>query len=237
MTAETSYYIKCKDQPWLEGKEYSLSPTLIYKRNKHTSQNDYSYILRPSEKLQIGEITPIGTISKPSQNTTFELEAVTSGGGAGGIAECKWRLSKTKEFSSSTFARFFNTNSNHHKQIITNQNDSQYYANVKCEDKSGNIAESTGSFYLKVDDTSPVLTRLLNKLGQLTLGTNENAMCIFSLDKKQGCFFDYHNNGTQMNGLDKLHTANWLPDKRYYIICKDYQGNYNNGCIASVRTY
>ncbi len=121
--------------------------------------------------------------------------------------------------------------------MITGQNESQYYLNVRCQDLSENIVEANSTFYLKVDDTSPVLTRLFNHQGQLSIGTNENSFCIFSLDSRQGCFFDYLNNGTALNGLDKQHTTTWLYDKRYYILCKDYQGNYNNGCIANIRTY
>ena len=228
MSSQTKFYIRCKDQPWLEGKEDAL-----YRRNTH--QKSQEYILRPSLPLEITNVAPQGIIKKNPVNTSFEMRAFTSQGGFNGISNCSWRLSNSINIQSS-FRIFKDTNKNIHTQLITgNLSDGTYYAEVMCFDSAGNEANRTFSFDFRLDREAPFIVRLLHNNG-LLLKTDEDAMCYFSNNKANGCFYDI-TNGTLMSGIQVEHKADWVYDSYYYVKCKDYYDNWHSGCGVVVRTY
>ena len=235
LSEQTRFFIKCKDQPWMINDTIIIN-NVTYRRNSHDSRNDYEYILRPSAFFEILEVNPSGSIKKSASNTSVLLSAITSGGAANGLATCKWRISNESNFENSTFVKFFNTNSNIHKQLLTSLTEGTYYAQVKCNDSAGNEDNKTTSFTLIVDRESPFITRAYQKGNSLKIFTNEEAICYSSFDKMLHCLYEFIN-ATLMSGVEKEHSIEWQNGKNYYIKCKDYQENINNGCAAIIRTY
>jgi hypothetical protein len=205
----------------------------LYRRNTH--QKSQEYILRSSLPLEITNVAPQGAIKKNPVNTSFEMRAFTSQGGFNGISNCSWRLSNSINIQGS-FRIFKDTNKNIHTQLITgNLSDGTYYAEVMCFDSAGNEANKTFSFDFRLDREAPFIVRLLHNNG-LLLKTDEDAICYFSNNKANGCFYDI-TNGTLMSGIQVEHKADWQYDQYYYVKCKDYYDNRHSGCGVVVRTY
>jgi len=221
----TEYYIRCKDQPWLEGLE-----TDIYKRN--TNFESKKYILKASEELLITELTPRGDVIKNALETSITLRAVTFGGGFSGKAMCVWKINNGAP------RIFFNTNSSIHSQVLTNRSEGEYNLTVACVDQSGNRVTNTTSFSLTIDRLSPSVSRAYYSSGSLKVITDENSECKYTDDSRVACSFDFRNiNISSMSGTGKQHTIAWEDDKTYYIKCGDYYDNINPGCGIIVRTY
>lgn len=231
ITKETKYYIRCKDQPWLEGQESEL-----YSRNKNDKSREY--VLKASEPLKITDLTPKGNIKKTGGESSVEIKALTSNGGANGMATCRWKLSSNSANLSNVFDFFKNTNSTIHTQRTSNLTEGSYKIEVRCADKSENEANATSEFKLEIDKSSPRIIRVYNSGGRLKVITDEEAECKFTSDSKLKCSFAFDNsNITLMQGAGKEHTADWINGKDYYIRCRDYYENENAGCGIIVRTY
>jgi hypothetical protein len=232
LSLQTRYYIRCKDQPWLEGIEDNL-----YKRNTNT--RSYDYILKPSSELKIIETTPVESLSVNANNISFILKAITSGGGFNGKARCYWRLGANSNLSGKSYTKFFTTDSSSHSQLIgANLTGGLYYYQIKCEDNSENSAIVLKNFNLIIDTSNPFVRKIYWKANNLFVRTNEDAVCYYSMNDKTKCNFNFNDaNITMMAGVEKEHTAGWKNDKTYYIKCKDYYGNYNTDCIIAARTY
>ena len=225
LNSETTYYIRCKDQPWLEGEENE-----IYFRNANTKSSEYT--LKASVPLEITEITPNRAISKSGNDTSVELGAVTSKGADNGIAKCKWKL-----FENDSFVEFEETNAVNHKQVTSQLEEARYVIEVKCEDYAGNIAEGSEKFKLDIDSRSPRVVRAYNDNGKLKIVTDEASQCKYVTDPSVSCRFDFDSEGDLMDGAGTEHTADWVDGLKYYIKCEDYRGNRNSGCGIIVKTY
>lgn len=230
LNEETKFYIKCKDQPWLENNE-----TDLYKRNEQDSRTGYEYILRPSELFEILEVAPSGDVKKGGANITLDLSTITSGGSSGGIAKCKWRITNSTPISGA-WEDFFETNSNIHRHILTNPFIGNNYVQVKCVDVAGNIDEKNITFNLFIDQTGPVISRLYYKNNQLKIFTDEESLCYTPSDLRLGCNFEF-GNATLMSGVENEHQTAWKNGQNYYIKCQDYQGNENTVCAKIIHTY
>lgn len=222
---ETTYYIRCKDQLWLEGEEND-----IYFRNTNTASKEY--ILKASNPLEIAEIAPNREISKSGNDTSVELSVVTSSGADNGVAICKWKI-----FENDTFVEFATTNAVNHKQRTSQLEEGRYVLEVKCEDYAGNSVEGSERFRLDIDTRSPRVVRAYNDEGKLKIVTNEEAQCKYTTDSSVNCRFDFDSEGELMQGASLDHTADWVDGLRYYIKCEDYRGNRNSGCVIIVKTY
>jgi hypothetical protein len=231
LNEQTRFYIKCKDQPWLEGQENDL-----YKRNELDSRNDYEYILRPSEQLLLTEISPSGDIRRPGTNLTVELDAITYGGSHNGQATCYWRQSNETWPEGKFYTIFNTTNSNINRQLLTALGIGTNYIQVKCNDTAENEVNGSTSFNLAVDSASPFINRILGFTGILRLKTDEESLCYVSFNTTLGCLFDFEtNNASLMTGTEKDHTTAEILNKNYYIRCKDYYGNEDAGCGKIIR--
>jgi hypothetical protein len=232
---QTKYYIKCKDHP-----EYGADNTtingVVYSRNSHTSENDYEYILRPSSPLEITYVSPESTITVNAGNSTFALEAYTSGGAGAGTSVCFWKIADNIEMNGTSLARFSRTNSSRHLHIVTNKTSNLYYAQVRCEDVAGNMAWRNFSFNLILDYSGPEILRFYNYAEGLHIYTSEPSTCAIGTNREEGCFFNFQN-ATKMSGYGKEHGSSWNYNDYNYIICKDYFGNENAGCAMVIRTY
>lgn len=228
MSLETKFYIRCKDQPWLEGKEDNL-----YKRN--TNDRSEVYILRPSEALVIDSVYPLGTLIKGGDNSSTFIGVITSKGAFGGVASCSWKQSATSKISG-VWINFSNTNSYMHRHLLVWPNIGMNYVAVQCQDSAGNVAAKNFSFTLMFDRSSPILSRIFYDAGLLKLTSDENSRCYYSFDKLNPCSFAFEN-ATEMSGAELEHSTTWEEDKTYYVKCQDYWNNLNPGCAAIIRTY
>ena len=110
----------------------------------------------------------------------------------------------------------------------------QNYLQVKCVDGADNIVYGNSSFFIEVDENAPLITRIFQKSGQLTVFTDENAKCYVSKNRLNQCLFD-NQNATLMTGFAKEHKVPWVFENNYYIRCEDNQGNYDIGCNKIIK--
>jgi hypothetical protein len=217
---ETKFYLKCKDQPWLQGKEDNF-----YRRN--VNEQSTSYILRPSEALEIIEVSPVGNIIL-GLNEQLYIKTITAKGALSGKANCSYAIG-----NSENFIKFSEVTNNIHKSLF-NFSEGDYFIQVACFDIAGNTAAKNFSFNVKLDSYAPVIRRIFESAGNLKIKTNENSECFYSFDKNS-CSSSLAN-FSAMAGNEKEHTTEWKDDKKYYIKCRDYFGNVNLGC-SIIRTY
>jgi len=229
MSQQTKFYVRCKDQPWLEGHEDD-----VYKRNKNSVS--YEYILKPSNRLEITELTPIGEIKKSMLNSSIEINVKTSGGSSNGVSECKWSHSNQNLNNITNFIRMSSTNSTMHKQRVTSPFIATNYVYIKCEDMAGNVVYNNSEFNLTIDTSSPSVIRVYWISKTLKIKTDEDSKCYYSTNTSNKCAFNI-NNASSMSGNSKDHTIEWQNDKNYYIKCADNFGNYAGDCSLEVRTY
>ena len=219
-----NYYIKCKDQPWLEGHENA--------ENKRIISNDIKYTLSTTTTpLTITEITPTdsSTIYGGVEPISITLKTRTDGGIAGGISTCKYSL------NSGSYIFMKTTNSNSHEQIFDLMTRGDKEISIKCEDNAGNIAEKKTNFRIELDTTPPAITRAYKNNNGITIITDENSECAYT---KNTCTYDFVD-GTRIGGTEKAHTL--IPGEgdtgTYYIRCQDKFNNPRTGCTIILRDY
>jgi hypothetical protein len=230
MSLQTKFFFKCRDQPWLTSGSVIVNG-VNYSRN--TNSESFQYILRPSSKLTILEVSPVGTIKKPVTNISVELKVTTSGGAANGKAECWWKLNNASAII------FKVTNASTSKQIITSPSEGTNNLRIDCNDVAGNSVEKNASFNLIIDKSAPFINRLYWSSSTLKIKTDEDSLCYVSFDENKQCGFDIFNINMSilMSGSEKMHTAEWKNDETYFIKCQDYFGNYDSSCGKIIRTY
>jgi hypothetical protein len=219
--SETNFYIRCKDQPWLEGIEDDL-----YVRN--ANEQSVPYILKPSPELWIKNITPMGELKVSGSNMTTILKIITADGSDNGIAECYWSQSQVIE----SYVKFFNTNSVTHTQTINiHEGENTFYLACRDLDSQGNEINrviNTTTFNVIIDISPPViiLSYINNQTKEINIVTDELAECRYTNNQTIGCSFEFLN-GTSMRTTDKLrHSASGFSGM-YYIKCKDQRGFVN----------
>ncbi|MEM4181600.1 MAG: hypothetical protein QXX68_00350 [Candidatus Pacearchaeota archaeon] len=211
----TKFYIKCKDQPWLEGKENQY-----YKRNEN--QRAFEYSLRPSMALEIVDFSPKGEYITGSDKQNLSIQLKTANGVERGKAECKWKL-KINNISSAW--KFFNrTNSTTHTDVILNLVEGDYEISVQCEDAAGNLAQDKYSLVVIIDKEPPKLLRVYNDKGNLKIVLNEKATSCKFLNSL-GCAFVAQNGTTMSRIKDNEFTTGLKKGQLYYIRCEDVFGN------------
>lgn len=234
---ETTFYIGCKDQPWIANGSI-ITGGVNYSRNE--MQNSYTYKLRGSEKFYISEISPSGLFEVSATNLNITLTVMTEGGAFSGKANCSWRQANTTEALgaiSNTFTPFKTTGDSTSTQTITSPYIGENYFEVKCQDASENEARINTSINLVIDDGAPFINRLYKFSSKLKFKTEEDSICYYSFDRVLNCLFDI-NNASLMEGLySPEHETTWIDDKTYYVKCKDIFGNYDAGCNKIIRTY
>jgi hypothetical protein len=213
----TKYYIRCKDQPYLE--DHNPDPN-YYSRN--TNPTSREYVLRPSLPLEISSVSPVGDRIVGSNIGNLTYQVITAGGAGNGRAECRWRLKIGNQ--SLGWQVFEKTNSSSHEATLTTLTSAQYFVEVSCVDIAGNKAEKTSELNILIDTTPPSITRIYNDRGNIKIALNEPASCNFVTNL--GCHM-VHANGTSMNVLSgrKEFTTNLIKNTPYYITCTDDFGN------------
>ncbi len=214
------FYIKCKDQPWLPEDNES----------RNIMGESYIYELKRSEsELKIDKVLPSEDIIGGFEPLTVNLEVFTSGGAENGKATCEYSL------DGYNYIRFFDTDSNYHQQVFSQITRGHYKIYIKCQDAAGNIAENYTEFNVKIDTSSPIITRAYYD-GELIIMTDEPAICAYSLTNNK-CNFDIENSteANLMSGEGKEHTVKQSVESVYYVKCKDKYGNQPGKCSIIVR--
>ncbi len=217
---ESTYYIKCLDQPWLPDENIS-------QRNSNTQSYQFK-IKKSSSQLNI-EIIP------DNQTFTFGLEPasieviVKTSGGLDGTARCtyQWGNSSKIDFYEGTWTST-------HRQVFQTIFSGDYFLPIQCEDLAGNIAEKTAFFRVNIDSDYPEIARAYEDRGSLILVTNEHSSCSISINKKEECSFDFAN-GTLMNGDEFIHTISFTSGYPHFIKCKDSFGHVPGSCTIIVK--
>jgi len=216
-----TYYVRCLDQPWLEGENYT-------KRNDN--KESYSFTLRKTDPLLITYVSPVNqTIKVGSIPTTIELEAKTQGG-IDDTATCYYNYLGFDIL-------FDETGGREHKQVLNQVSSGNIMIPIKCEDSVENIARATASIKINLDRSAPKITRVYADDNYLYLITDENAECRYVnsiLQNLVDCDFDFEN-ATQATGDQRIHTIPLNKDITYYIKCKDEFNNSNGACDMLVR--
>jgi hypothetical protein len=216
---ENKIYIKCKDKPWVLTEE-----DIKKYKERNVNSEDFIYTLYNSEsELKIDSISPKGIIEFGFEPVSVELEVKTSGGAENGESVCYW--------GNNFETLFFETNSNYHKQPLTNRMGGKYNIPIKCEDSAGNNDYENISFILEIDSSPPIATRIYREGDYMKIITNEEAECYYDFNK---CYFNTENSTSMTIGFSKEHSAEWIVGKTYHIKCKDVWGNSNIDCMIKV---
>lgn len=227
----TEFFIRCKDQPWLEGFEKE-----VYYRNPNIRSEKYS--LKPSKELKIEKLSPANGELRTRKGKDLVISLTTAEGAQEGRSTCSWKLTN-RENSGSTFIEFYETDSNFHQQTITNIVEGENTLEVKCKDGVGNIANSIINFSLVIDQDPPIISRSFQFAGDLLINTAEKAECVYLQGIKPNCLFYLDGaNVTKFTTLEGItHKTPWMPNVYYSIKCIDSSGNIGEGCSLIVRTY
>ncbi|MBI2631933.1 hypothetical protein HYW75_02940 [Candidatus Pacearchaeota archaeon] len=218
---EHKYYIRCLDQPWLEGENAT-------RRNSNKQSYEFK-IFRSKSNLQIDSISVDNkSFAFGTELGTVDIVVKTSGG-VDGTARCfySWNGLSGIEFGEGSWT-------SSHRQVFNAILPGDYDFPVRCEDTSGNIAEKTAKFKVKFDNEPPKVTRVYDQSGQLAVITNEKAKCFFSFNQAEQCSFDIKN-ATEMSGSDLLHNTELKKGDKYYIKCNDEFNNYPGTCSIIVK--
>lgn len=200
--------------------------------NGNINTQDFVYALHSTQSpLEITSISPQGEVSRGESPLNIELTAETSGGVNNGVSECRYKFIEPESGGD----RFFETNSDFHKQTGFNLLEGNYDIKVTCRDEAGNTATGNAVFELKVDSRSPEIVRVFKDGGSLKLITDENAQCY---SHSSTCNFDFDEEGVSdmSSTYTNTHTTEWTAGREYHIKCEDVWENRNNGCAIIIST-
>ncbi|PIN80563.1 hypothetical protein COV16_00570 [Candidatus Woesearchaeota archaeon CG10_big_fil_rev_8_21_14_0_10_34_8] len=213
----TSFYFRCKDQPWL-----------VNGSDRNVNKQSYVFSLRTTNQLYIAKVLPNGTAVGTAEPLPVYLQAETENGADKGDAICYYSINNR------TFIEFFETQgkSVHKQTLYLSKGEYTYY--IKCIDLGGNTAYSYTKFDVEVDSSSPLIIKAYNENGKLKIKTDEKSTCTYSTEN---CNFLFEE-GTNMpysNSVD--HYTDWKTESTFYIKCKDEKGNEASTCSMIVYPY
>ncbi|MFA4960598.1 MAG: hypothetical protein WC548_02940 [Candidatus Pacearchaeota archaeon] len=204
-SSENIFYVRCIDQPWLNGTGNANTQSFLYTLKK------------PGNKIAIDEVLPNEDFKSSTTFSSIELQVKTSGGGIRHI--CSYSFSgyeKTIEF-------FETGESNIHKQPL-NVRSSTNKIFIECTDETGDYARSETEFKINFDSSSPQISRVWRGENTLNFITNEKAECSYS---EKSCLMNSNEKTTQLSETHKIEIST---GKNYYIKCTDEFGNTPTGC-------
>jgi hypothetical protein len=225
-TEETPYFIKCNDQPWLEGKE-----TIQASRNANLESE--IVVLKGSKELIIDEITINGkenniTIKDSTKPVAVDVGVTTLGGCEEGYSRCQYatqnsigNLIWTEFYNEGIFEyNYYNNNTFRYGEGAKN-------LPIRCTDVGGNTATSFANFTIEIDEEAPVLARAYYEDDYLKLITTEEAECVYStVYSTFGCNYAFDDGSeippTEMS-LD--HFVTWDTTSDMFVKCRDSYGN------------
>lgn len=209
---------------------------LDYSRN--VNDRSFEYLLRPSEKLEIVDVSPRKDIVLGPNSPDWSLTVDTKGGGYKGITDCKWKINALGQESS--FSSFPTSQSTHKSQQSDLKHPGTYNVTIICKDDSENEVIHSELLKITLDTSPPVISRAYNDKGSLLVFTSEPAVCKFTtlISLGRNCAFTFnHPNLSIMDNRNSLaHTAQWNKATSYFVKCEDQFGNVNQLCGVAVKT-
>jgi hypothetical protein len=213
---ENTFYIRCKDQPWM-----------LDDSARNTNTESFIFTLKKGNELKLNSIEPSGEILSGFAPITVELSAETSGGSEDGEVICYYK------FLGGEYIQFSKTYSHSHKSELNSIMGGEFNIAVRCKDDAGNVVENMTNFNVLVDSDAPIVVRVYNEDGRLILITDEDAECYYDFER---CNFNEANATSMSATLTKEHSADFILGKVYHIKCKDIWGNSGSGCSIEVKS-
>ncbi len=207
-SAENTFFIRCMDQPWLNGTGISNSESTIL------------VIRKPTAPIQIDWVEPSESFESSTEYTSINLGVKTSGGG--NVHTCSYSLS-----GYDLMIDMFETGGQLHKQALNLKSGSNKIY-VECKDETGDTYRSSTEFEIDFDGSSPQITRVWRDNSTIFFKTTENAICGFS---EKDCNF-----AINVTVAEKQHSIKFVYGKTYYIRCKDEFGNAPADCTLIVNS-
>lgn len=232
------YYISCLDQPELKGTE---------DESKRNEMDPYELRLIGTNTLEIQDIKVNDenneTIIRDSRNRiNVELKVRTSGGAEDGKSRCRY---SSDGISYSLFGNkgsrdFILTNTHN---LYLEEGNYTYY--VQCEDAAANVATSSINFEIETDITPPEVVRWFKNDDYLTIVTNEDAKCVYSVSSDLECIYSFDDDGipfvSEAGTYGRVHYTDWPENSQttYYIKCEDQYGKIpaSGDCSTIVRPF
>jgi hypothetical protein len=234
---ENKYYIKCKDQPWLEG----IEDTSLGKRN--VNEDPFIVVLQGSQPLVITDLTINDegnniNIRDSTDTVPVTISVDTLSGCKDGNSRCahgeirNGRVLYTDFYNEGSFDYIPTNTETLHLPAGT------YSIPIKCVDEGGNSAYTEANFTIESDLVSPVITRAYYEDNNLKIITDEKASCVYG-DESTGCTYQFED-GSAISTRDEIeHFVKWDTTADLFIKCKDEFGNRPpaNQCNIIVRAY
>ncbi len=213
-TSNNIFYIKCSDQPWLEGSADEG------KRNSMVEPYEY-VLIRPEGKIFIDSLSHEGELVTTADLMTVPFTIMTSGG----AEEHTCSYSQT---GYDTMIPCFETGySGRHFQPF-DLSPGNYDIFVECVDETGDSVRDKTSIRVLKKSTSPLIARIWqdSDSNNLYFITQEEASCVYSED---GCGYSF-DEGAALSGDGIKHRISAVKGMDYYVKCKDDLGNVPSGC-------
>ncbi len=220
---ENKFYIRCEDQPWLEGKE---NPEENITRNVNDFGTEYVLYNSKSE-LKMEIISPKEINEFGHTPALIELIVETSQGfDLSGRAICKYGFKEDE-----TKYQFQETGEQKHIQRFDAIESGKYSIYVSCKDDGNNLASDLIQTEIILDETPPRITRVYSEGEDIKFNTDEKAVCYYT---ENDCNFDIENATKIGEQFEEEHKINSVENIKYYIKCKDEWNNKNPYCATIV---
>ena len=229
---DNNVYIRCKDQPHLEGTDEESQ--------RNENEESYELTLKGTQPLVIDSVSPNDEIIKDSTDSMkVTLEVETSAGYDKGKAVCSYYQADEnyEPMSGKNYIEFFYgydveaySQYNHIQDIWLSEGDYNY--EIKCCDLGNNCDYEMINFSVETDTTAPIVVRAFHEDTYLKIITDEEAQCVY--DTKD-CSYSVED-GIEMTDLNEglEHYTSWNSKKNYYIKCFDEYGNQPNPDECSI---
>jgi len=212
---ETSFFIRCKDQPSAPENE------------RNENHQSYEFRLRGSNALKIKELKPDQTIYAGTTPAPVTLSVETLFGCDSGEALCYYSTTDVDE----NYIQMFDTGGVVHTQR-QDLVEGTYTYFIKCIDSGGNVAVNSTTFEINIDASAPDIARVYQDGGMLKIITIKESECAYSFED---CDFTFQE-GTEMPYANTTkHVADWNTEETYFIKCRDEFQNEPADCSIIVR--
>ena len=219
---ELTYYVRCKDQPWLD-LDANMSVQTGFQRNVM----DHSYIYklkRGEEPLNITEVSPTGTKEVSTSPAEIELSVSTEGGA--GSTKCYWQVG-----SKNNMNEFFTTGGTEHTQTLTSMILGGHQIYVECIDEAGDNVEKNWNLVLQMDSNGPIISSI-GGIGDIIINTDEPAKCLLYQNAQcTGEGDEVDSDYTTSRTISKTVSSG---TQRIYIKCVDEFGNQGRECKSYI---
>jgi len=217
-----NYYIKCKDQPWLEAEGKGSE--------RNANIESYVYVLRkPVNEISIVKIKPDEDYEVNTRISTVTLKVETAGGGD--YHSCKFSFSSYDDMLDFNDFDFDNI----HEQVFNQMTPGSKRIYIECSDETGGSVRDETRFRVVYDSSSPQVARIFQRGTTMTIITTEPADCVYSTYADLECGFNFNNGNSAGGGIE--HIISVARGRKYYIKCKDEYDNEPSSCSIIARPY